>query len=218
MDPKYDPHNRFQQRFDPTVDAIIRRGYVIARQFVSELKTAHVLLSALEEPRAVEVIQMFATPPIDLDRLRAALEARADCEDRYFSEERPTAQSAYCVQALKHAFEESARRGRQDAIGVPHLLYGLARQTTETTGALLNQCGVTADRMRSWIDGGCKPRQNRKTAQQDATVSSSAMTKVLAQLKQQADRIKQIERELASMRGRRTAAVNAPQLASPNQG
>ena len=135
MDPKYDPHNRFQQRFDPTVDAIIRRGYVIARQFVSELKTAHVLLSALEEPRAVEVIQMFATPPIDLDRLRAALEARADCEDRYFSEERPTAQSAYCVQALKHAFEESARRGRQDAIGVPHLLYGLARQTTETTGA-----------------------------------------------------------------------------------
>ena len=159
----------------------------------------------LEEPKALEVIQMFTTTPIDLDQLRAALEARAHREDRYFSEDRPTAQSAYCVQALKHAFEVSVRRGRRDAIGVPHLLYGLARETAEITGALLNQCGVTADRMRSWIDGGCKARQNRKTARQDDTPSRSAMAKVRAELKQQADRIQRLEQELASLRGRTAA-------------
>ena len=36
---QYDPYNPHQQRFDPTVDAIIQRGYTIARRFVSELKT-----------------------------------------------------------------------------------------------------------------------------------------------------------------------------------
>ena len=123
----------------------------------------HTCCFALNEPSVVEILKMFS---VDGDELRRISETCAKCfptDHRYFDPSQPTAQSFGCGKALDHAFDESIRRDRRDPIGVPHLLAGLAREPNEIAGALLRQHGVTLDRLRKWIDGGCQPERTRGT-------------------------------------------------------
>ena len=201
MDPQFDRYNPHRRQFDPIVDSIVEQAYAIVRQNgYGELRTAHVLFCALNEPSTVEILKMFSVDGDELRRIRETCSKCFPTDHRYFDPSHPTAQSFGCGKALDHAFDESIRRDRRDPIGVPHLLAGLARESDEIAGVLLRQRGVTLDRLRKWIDGGCQPdRTRRTTARRRSDGATTALAAMRSQIAVQTARIEQLESKLTSV-------------------
>jgi ATP-dependent Clp protease ATP-binding subunit ClpA len=190
MDPQFDRYNPHRQQFDQVVNSIVEQAYGIVRQNgYGELRTAHVLFCALNEPSVVEILQLFSVEEEELRQMREVCVKCFPTDRIRFDANRPTAQSFACHEALNFAFEETVRRGRSDLIGVAHLLIGLAREPTDVGGALLRQHGLTLDRLRKWND--------HETVRPKGKVSNTTVAALQSQVAEQRKFIEQLDARLS---------------------
>ena len=100
MDPAFDRYNPHRRQFDPIVDRIVERAYGIVRQNgYGELRTAHVLFCALDEPAVIEVLRMFS---VDGDELRRIRETCANVSLRIAFTSIPTSRPFNPMAATQH--------------------------------------------------------------------------------------------------------------------
>jgi ATP-dependent Clp protease ATP-binding subunit ClpA len=202
MDPQYDRYNPHRQQFDHVVNSIVEQAYGIVRQNgYGELKTAHVLFCALNEPSVVDILRLFSVEEEELRQMREVCMKCFPTDGICFDPNRPTAQSYACHEALNFAFEETVRRGRRDLIGVAHLLIGIAREPADLGGALLRQHGLTLDRLRKWNDG--------ETARPRGKVSNVTVAALQSQIAGQRKLIEQLDARLSGVQEQVLALANS---------